>query len=640
MVNSNVTSILASFATMKSLFDARSYQNPYQLLAEFISYIIASNKLHSFTAVEMKNRIKAEFGFEIPEAVVKTSLRSLDFVSSINSQFNVDSSKLNSDTVFTEKRLEAENINTDIIDLLKAFVIEKEPSNAICLDDLTEEFVAFLIDVEPKPDSKYTELISQFILKNEGDNKIQEALSAIREGSILYIGLNYNINETGSIRKPLTLYLGTEVLFSIYGYNGEIYKRLALDLYELVKNANRSDRRISLRYFSETKKEMDDFFASAESIVDGESILNDTVAMKSIINGCDTVGDVKVKASDFYHNLQYVYGIKEDDKTDFYSDEFDSYNLESLDTDKSLFDSVRFISHINKLRKGHVFTSNIDAEYLYVSNSRNTITVSKEQSEQDKQRLSLDYTSDYAISVEKITNLLWYKLGNGFGRKEYPSNVNVVLKARTLLASNISQNISKLYTETRSRFKSGEITETQLAARIVALRGKSILPEDLDADTIEESMDSSPEFLSRFEEEVLSNKTALEEKNKIIQTLENSNKQMIEERDTVIAQKDQLLLEKTEQNKNLEAELEKYHQQDEKKAEKKENVKKVFRLILSILWKALIVVVVSGLAILICHKINNEITSTVCSVIDIIGFIVIVWTTIKHDIRRYFPKDK
>jgi len=89
MEKANITSILASFATMKNLFDARSYQNPYQLLSEFISYIISSNNLHSFTAVEMKNRLQDSFGFEIPEAVVKTSIKSLDFIKSENKQFVV-----------------------------------------------------------------------------------------------------------------------------------------------------------------------------------------------------------------------------------------------------------------------------------------------------------------------------------------------------------------------------------------------------------------------------------------------------------------------------------------------------------------------------------------------------------------------
>ncbi len=46
-MNKNSTSILASFATMKSLVDAQQYQSPYQILAEFIQYIIIKSNLHS-----------------------------------------------------------------------------------------------------------------------------------------------------------------------------------------------------------------------------------------------------------------------------------------------------------------------------------------------------------------------------------------------------------------------------------------------------------------------------------------------------------------------------------------------------------------------------------------------------------------
>ena len=67
---------------------------------------------------------------------------------------------------------------------------------------------------------------------------MQRTLETIREGSILYIGLNYNINETGNLTKKLTLFLGTEVLFSLAGFNGEVYKQLAEDLFAQIKSAN------------------------------------------------------------------------------------------------------------------------------------------------------------------------------------------------------------------------------------------------------------------------------------------------------------------------------------------------------------------------------------------------------------------
>mgnify|MGYP007058963367 FL=1 len=73
----NRTSIMASFATLKSLSDVKKYQSPYQILREFINYIIVSDSLYSFSAVEMKNCLNSHFSFSIPEAVVKTALKNM-----------------------------------------------------------------------------------------------------------------------------------------------------------------------------------------------------------------------------------------------------------------------------------------------------------------------------------------------------------------------------------------------------------------------------------------------------------------------------------------------------------------------------------------------------------------------------------
>ena len=53
MIKINEISVLAAFATLKSLADEKKYQNPYQILGEFIRHIIASVPLHSFSAIEI-----------------------------------------------------------------------------------------------------------------------------------------------------------------------------------------------------------------------------------------------------------------------------------------------------------------------------------------------------------------------------------------------------------------------------------------------------------------------------------------------------------------------------------------------------------------------------------------------------------
>ena len=636
MSSNNPTSILASFSTMKSLVDAQQYQSPYQILAEFIQYIIIKSNLHSFTAIEMKNRLFEVFGFDIPEAVVRTTVRGLQFVKTENRIYHVNPIELKDNSAFEEMKAVAEANNTDIIDLLIAFAQETDPSNAIWADALTQEFIAYLLDDQQSTAAgKYTDLIGRFILKNESDEKIQSALTAIREGSILYIGLNHNISETGSLRKPLTLFLGTEVLFSLYGYNGEIYKQLAQDLYDQIKAANVGTKRITLRYFSEVKKEIDDFFASAELIVDGKQLLFDTVAMKAIINGCSTAGDVKVKKADFFHVLQCSYGIMEDDRSSYYENTDDQYNLESLSVDPQQYDSIKFISHINKLRKGRIYPYDLDAEYLIVTNSGITLRASREQVERVMKEQAVDSACDYAVSVERLTNILWYKLGNGLGRKEYPNNVNAVLKARMLLASKISQNISKLYMETRAQYRAGVITEDQLASRIITLRKKPITPEELTAETIEDSLDFSLEYLTRYEEEVNRNKEALQEKEHLLQVLSDQKDRVISEKDGALAEKEQLIQAQQDRNAELEAELAEYRRKDKEKEQKRINRKKIVHLAFGIIWKLVVVALLVIIAAWICSKVNAAYTNAVGIVVGLIGAIPVVVSFLKSDLKKY-----
>ena len=92
------------------------------------------------------------------------------------------------------------------------------------------------------------------------------------------------------------------------------------------------------------------------------------------------------------------------------------------------------------------------------------------------------------------------------------------------MATCITHNVERVYSDIKEQFKNGEITEEKLAARIITLKKKPSLPEEIEGDSIEESMDFSAEYLSRFEEEVKTNKNLLKEKNQIIQDLKVKRK--------------------------------------------------------------------------------------------------------------------
>jgi hypothetical protein len=118
MNNSKSTSLLASFATLKSLSDAKQYQSPYQILTEFIRFIILSDSLYAFSASEMKNRLNDHFGFSIPEAVIKTAVKGMHGITLQNNIFTVIPSEIGTDSLFKEKKKEADEYNSNIVGLL------------------------------------------------------------------------------------------------------------------------------------------------------------------------------------------------------------------------------------------------------------------------------------------------------------------------------------------------------------------------------------------------------------------------------------------------------------------------------------------------------------------------------------------
>lgn len=641
-------SVLASFATLKSLSDEKKYRSPYQILLEFIRYIITSDSLYTFSAIEMKSRLSEHFAFSIPEAVIKTSIKNTDGIILKNGTYYVSMTEIGVNSLFEAKKTEADEYNLNIINLLSEYILSRSINTAICEETLTQELVNFLIE-DPSPSSaKYTELISEFILKNEYNKDIQEGLNRIREGSILYIGLSHNIRETGSITNPLTLYLGTEILFSLIGYNGEIFQQFAKDFYDQIRLANSGgQQKIKLHYFSEIKKEVDEFFAIAGDIVDGRRPhLLDKPAMKAITDGCSTSSDVAVKQSDFYYRLQYSYGITEDPYGSYYDEIFFASNLESFDSldesdkKKTKETGLKFISHINKLRDGKHYYNDLDSEHLLITNTKATLRISKEQTDLIKAEKGLDIVSNFAVSLDRITSLLWYKLGNGFGKRVLPVSVSALLKARVVLSSSIAQNADRVFSEVKKQFKSGSISEDQVAARIIMLRNKPMLPEDLQAEDIDEIMDFSPEYLSRYEELFNNSQNALKEKEALVETIRTEAVKEMFEKDATIASQENVIKEKDDENTMLRNELDVYHRKESDFAKKKERRKNIWRFVWSIIWKVALIAMITS-AVVVCEKIFNiTIPVYVYAVVDVIGLIAVFLRILKKDKEKYLGISK
>lgn len=635
MEKNHTMPILASYVTYKELSSRGNYKSPYQILAEFIKYIIYEKKLYAFSIGEIKNRVENEFEFYLPDAVLKSALKKIDFVTydtTGNYCVNVEKVRVNGE--LKKYRNLAENTEISILEQLISFVEEKNYKlNNREKKELMRAFGSYLID--ESNGNKYQEEISSFIIKKSDDKKITEYLNSVREGVILYTGLNYNIDEIGSLKKDLTLYLDMEVLFDIYGYNGEVFQSLALDLFKLARDANSKEKRIRLRYFEETKTEIDLFFAKAEEIVKGKVLLKDNVAMKAITNGCQDVSDISDRKADFYTKLRYSYGIIQDDRDSYYYKSDIAANLEWTFSEEEKKDqevqfAVKMISHINKLRNNKPFYEYTESEAIFITETRKI---------QEYSRKMVDLISNeidsgkkmvgYAISMGMITNILWYKLSKGFGNNDFPQNINSVLKAKIVLSNLISQNVSKKFDECKKAYQKGELDEQQLAARLLALREKAVKPEDINTDNLEDSLNFDSKHIERFEAErelhkaqLRQNKEQLEDYQSEIEKLKRTiqveealKKQQETESAATMEEKDATIQAQSE-------ELKRYREKDLKKENRRKLIKKVGVFSKRICLRLIILLVIVAIIYNVTKYVKADAANTVAIIVTVVGIFI------------------
>lgn len=157
-------SIMASYATFKKLYNSKEYRSPYQILSEFIKYIIVSRSLYSFTATDIQSHLLDEFGFNPPIAVIRTAMRNIPEVTRNHQAFKANG--LQGNAAFQTYRQQSEEKSKSITDLLLKFADGKGVLN-LRKDKLAQEFIAFVLDEDGDP--QYQQIIGEFVLANENN---------------------------------------------------------------------------------------------------------------------------------------------------------------------------------------------------------------------------------------------------------------------------------------------------------------------------------------------------------------------------------------------------------------------------------------------------------------------------------------
>jgi len=508
----NSSKLIASIVVFKELHD--NDKDIYDIIGEFVKYTVIQNKKWSFSSTEITKLIETDFDFTIPEAVVKTTLKNRltksGFIKLENGEYlvnNIDSkTDPNFEINFNKKSQTYKDTEDEFITYIQSKRESKLKENE--LNEIKENLKQYLLGNGVH--ETYTQVISEFIVKRKNDSEFQERLNQIREGLVLYTGIRYtaDLNDLGHWNNEITIFLDTEILFFLAGYNGQIYKDIFNDFYKLVKEINYSSKdskkKIQLKYFDETEREIFDFFHVATLIVENKKTLNPSkTAMKEIINGCLTKSDIIVKKNKFFNDLK-SHGIQKEESLNYY--ENNKYIVEGLAIVEELkqisfnnqknFDEdtcqeyLKLFTKINVLRKGINNQGFDKCKYILLTGNRFVQYLSH-----SKHVKSSEKDIPFATDIDYITDKFWFKLKKGFGTNDNkPISFDIITKAQIILSSQISLTVQEKFTTMNDDFNKGKITKDEAISLNYELRESALKPEEITELNIDESINFINEF--------------------------------------------------------------------------------------------------------------------------------------------------
>lgn len=525
----NGKKILAGLAVFRTLYD--SEKDIYEVIAAFLKEIIYENKLYSFSLENITQLLNSTYQFEIPIAVIGSSIKRIPFVERSNGSYIIkDSTQLES--IIGSKELDIQTIHKSILSQLYDYIESetKQPLNDEEKIEAQSSFCNFILDNEVE--NKYITYITSFIIKNKSNEDFNNKLNIIREGVILHTGIRYNSDpsDRGSWKSSLVIFLDLEILFHLAGYNGEVYKEQAEELIGFIKDLNKKDPKISLQYFSETKDEIERFFRIGERIVKGLERINPRItAMVSITNGCISGSDVQCKKDDFYNLIENKYKITLDKYDKYYAEENYKYNiidLEDSGIENSEYNSLNFLNYTAIRRKGNISNNFENIGYILLTGNSNTQRIASEKCVKGNVPLS--------TNLNFLTNKIWFKLNKGLS-KQFPQSFSIISKSQIILSKIISDGVGEKYEELKKKVDSKEISEEQAKSRYQHLRTSIKRPEELDQNIVDEIFsfldDDTEKYLA--EQEYLKARNISLEKDK--QKLEQLNIAKKERNDKVLA---------------------------------------------------------------------------------------------------------
>ncbi len=498
---------LAAIAVFRELYNQN--KDVYDILATIIKDTIISENMNIFTCAEMTDRVNKMYSFNLPESVIKTSLKRLG-ISRNNGNYSTPEEILKQDRVMNYQQQMKMNESLlislyDYIETQEQIKLSSEEKEKI-----KEDFFDYLMN--SGNESKYSMIISQYIMKVSLNPNYINTINKIREGNLIYEGICYsgNINELGTWNTYLNIFLEQEVLFYIAGYNGDVHKEIYGDLLKYISEINHGlkdgKEYIRLWYTGDVKNEIDSYFSAAERIKENGEVTDPSrKPMLYILDGAKSKGDILEKKVLFY-NLLKSNKIRLHEY-DYYAKENQQYNKIDENTYEALYKSniekeKEYIDKCcGKLNQIEILRKNKNTGFdniSYILLTANGVI------------LKCAYSHEFyksgevpkATTIDFLMNRLWFKLNKGFGKGAIPKSLNIVSRAQIVLSFLANDKVSQIYEEVKEKCESEEISHEEAIALIAELRSYSKTPDEINTENAFDEITSISEFeiTNRIEE--------------------------------------------------------------------------------------------------------------------------------------------
>lgn len=505
---------LASWAVFKELSD-NDTRNVYDILLDFIKSSIYVHGIRAFTVSELTAIVNSDYEFNVKNAITAHTVQKLGLEIK-DGQYLCNPNDYSGNAQIVNQIKDNEKATKLLLDKLCGFIKTKNSEEDVELNrkEISRSFARFILD--NNYDDKYSTYISAFVIQCYEYPAYSSILKQVLDGVILYSGLTFNtpIKASSKWQNEISLYLDTELLFHMAGFNGTLYKQLFDDFYELVKEINTDSKQrigknlIHLKYFSYVPEEIDKFFAKATEIVNGKiSLIPSVQAMKTITEGCKTESDVLEKKGFLISEIE-SHNIVQDSFNDTYYEE-SSYaqNLESQElVDKfhkehpyykedDIVNSLISLSHVNVLRKGKSKGNFEKLKYYLLTENYITKQLSRSSDIRKEGETTL------CTDLYYITNRMWYKLGKSFGMPNSPKVFNAISKAQIILSTKVNNSVYAKYEELVQKFNNKEISRENAVQVLYQLRSQVRKPEEVVKDDTDVTlMNINEDDISKYAE--------------------------------------------------------------------------------------------------------------------------------------------